>query len=344
MNKKIVEKFINNTCSVEEAGRVLDWLATEEGQVYLSIRLHEDAQLLRNKKLKPFLPAMETEKMWKEIEAQTEPSPAYELQSYSQKYNSSIWYAAAVLFLVCGLSVFYYMNYSSAGHKTETEQATHIVAGSQHQRTLTLYDGTKIRLNKNAELWVSATYGQAKRQVTLEGEAFFEITHDASKPFIIHTKGILIKDLGTAFNVRSLPGKKNVQIAVKEGKVSVLPQKEASLKTDEVIKSIHLTGGQYAYVDLRTHLVSVSKFEVDNYFSWMNNRLGFDNVSLAQASKQLSRIYDVTFSFAAEPLKAKSFSANFQKESLKKTLSVIALTLSIDYQLKDNHVIWRKRQ
>lgn len=341
MDKRTVEKFINDTCTAEEAEQVIEWLATEEGQKYLSDRLNKDAELLKNEKVKLMLPALDSKKMWSDIEGKVGPVPPNKTPVYYRNHLSSYRYVAAIVLFLFSLSFLFYDNYVP-DQTAKEPKITYFSTNDQQWREITLSDGTEITLNNNSQLWVSATYGQPKREVTLKGEAYFEVIHNEDKPFIIHTKGVSIKDLGTAFNVRSIPGKKNVQVAVKSGKVSILQNKNPAIKKTKEMAKVELTPGQYAYVDLETSSISINEFEVENYFSWMNDRLQFNEATLAKASKQLSRIYNVTFSYAADSLKTLKFSAQFEAESLKRTLAVIALTLSIDYEIKNQHVIWKE--
>ncbi len=343
MYKHTVEKYFNNTCTAEEAEQVVEWLATEEGQAYLSARLDEDAALFKNEKVKPMLPALDSAKIWNNIEGEFDSTKKHRMPDHHHDHFSSYWYVAAMILLVCGLSFFFYGKYFSA-KTTQKQQLIYFITNAQQKKEITLSDGTEIILNSNSQLKISATYGLQKREVTLKGEAYFEVTHNPAKPFVIHTQGILIKDLGTAFNVRAIRGKKNVQVAVKRGKVSILYEDDSPTVENPVMEGVKLIRGQYAYVDLKTSSISINEFEVENYFSWMSDRLMFDNATLAKASKQLNHIYNVTFSYAADSLKAITFSAKFEKESLKRTLEVIALTLSIDYQMKNNYVIWKVKE
>lgn len=342
MNKEVLEKYFNGIYSVEEAEQVVEWLSTDEGQAYLSDKFDEDVELLKNEKIKPMLPALDSKRMWSRVSKEVGPASRRTLP-VRRGHASSYWYVAAMVFLVCGLSIFFYEKFVPVDKTSQEKQAMYFSTNAQQQKEITLSDGTAIRLNNNSQLWISATYGQPQRDVTLKGEAYFEVTHNTAKPFVIHTNGILIKDLGTAFNVRALPGKNNVQVAVESGKVSILSEENLSTNSREAKpRPIKLTGGQYAYLNLETDSFEVSEFQVENYLNWMSDQLKFDRAPLVKASEQLSHIYNVTFSYASDSLKTMHFSASFEAESLKRTLAVIALTLSIGYQIKGDHVIWKE--
>src|SRR5699024_11107339 len=116
--------------------------------------------------------------------------------------------AAVILLLVAGM--FYVWHQAPLQEGEATEQPISYTTGDNQQTALTLSDGTKIRLNSNAQIWIPEDFNHSTREVTLEGEAFFEVSDDDEKPFTVHTVRATIKDLGTAFNVRAMPDKQNV--------------------------------------------------------------------------------------------------------------------------------------
>jgi ferric-dicitrate binding protein FerR (iron transport regulator) len=334
MDQHLVEKFFNGTCTVEEAEQVVGWFATTEGQAYLEKKLDEDAELLQNKRLKPLLPRLDSAQMWKSIESGMGSVKKDNTLHYPRPKVASYWYAAAVVFIVAAISIFFVWKHYPADQIAQSKQPTHFSTNAYQRQTISLSDGTEIRMNSNSQLWIAADYERGKREVKLKGEAYFKVHHNPSKSFVIHTHGVLIKDLGTAFDVRAKPGENNVQVAVKQGKVSIRSSQ------DSTAQSVELTGGHFGYLNLKTDSITVDAFGIQNYLSWMSGRIKFDNASLRKVCKQLSRMYNVSFAYSLSALKTIKLSANFQRSSLKKALSVISLTLSIDYRLKNHRVVW----
>jgi ferric-dicitrate binding protein FerR (iron transport regulator) len=337
MDQHLIEKFFNNTCTVEEAEQVVAWFATTEGQAHLAKKLDEDAELLQDVRLKPLLPELDSARMWKHIESGINSAKKYNALLYPRRKVASYWYAAAIILVVCTLSVFFVWKRYPADQIGKNKQPAQFKTNAYQRQTISLSDGTKIRMNSNSRLWISADYERGKREIKLKGEAFFKVHHNQNKPFIIHTHGAVIKDLGTAFDVRAIPGEDNVQVAVKSGKVSIRSQQ------DSLTQAAKLTEGHFGYLNLKTGSISINEFAIKNYLSWMNGRITFDNAPLKKVSKQLSRIYNVSFAYSAASLKGMKLSTNFKRGSLKKALSVISLTLSIDYRLKNHRVIWSRK-
>jgi ferric-dicitrate binding protein FerR (iron transport regulator) len=341
LDQQIVEKFLNDTCTVEEAKKVTAWFLTPEGQRYLAKRLDEDAGLLQDERIKPLLPGVDSKQMWQKIKdsihAEKKSNTQYDARRYPRRKVASWWYAAAVILIVAAVSVFFVWKLHPVNQIAQNKQPTHFKTGAHEHGSVNLQDGTKIRLNSNSQLWISANYGQKNRKIRLKGEAYFEVHHNAAKPFVIHTHGAVIKDLGTAFDVRAIPGEGNIQVAVKSGKVSI---KSSQGSTTQTVK---LTGGHFGYLNLETDSIAIDAFGIQNYLSWMNGRIKFDDASLKKVSRQLSRIYSVSFAYSAVSLKRMKLSANFQRGTLKKALAVISLTLSINYRLKNHRVIWSRK-
>jgi len=159
--------------------------------------------------------------------------------------------------------------YSSYGHKT---------------KTVSLNDGTKVHLNAGTTLSYSKNFNSTSREVTLNGEAYFEV-EKGSSPFIILTDLAKVTVLGTKFNVRSRED--GFEIGVNEGKV----------KIENKTKSIDLKKGEQVDISIdQPKIISVSK--VSNFYpGWKNNKLICDNSSLEKICKELERRYDIKIQF-----------------------------------------------
>lgn len=147
-----------------------------------------------------------------------------------------------------------------------------------------------------------------------------------NRPFIIHTNQSTVHVLGTAFNVKSISGGDNVQVAVVEGRVSINGDSNKLEKHSVVLKK-----GQYGYLDVKEQSITVDDYAVANYLTWKSGRLKFEDLSLGQVCLQLNRLYDIRCEYTDEELKDRRLMANFSNDSLEKTLSVISLSLQIDY-------------
>lgn len=337
MDREKVERFFRNTCSSEEAEEVLDWFSEPEGKAFLQKKLDQDIDLLKDERIKPLVTEIRSEKMWDAIEGEIDATRSLKFITPSARKSNYYWQAAAVALVLIVSSIFVVSNWTDRNEdKRVAEHPVLYKAGDNQHKVLSLSDGTKIRLNSNAQIQISEDYGRSKREITLTGEAYFEVVHDEDRPFIIQTPGASIKDLGTAFNVRALPGKNNVQVAVTEGKVSMWSARQTEKEATELVP------GQFGYIDLENRTIQIEEFGVNNYLSWMNGRLKFEEAPLDKVSLQLSRIFGLSFEYSSKELKQLPLSTDFQYGSVKKVLEVISMTLHIDYEKDGSNVVWKE--
>lgn len=162
-----------------------------------------------------------------------------------------------------------------------------IPRGGQYK--LRLPDGTMVWLNSETTLEYPSTFGQKDRKVLLKGEAYFEVTHDASRPFLVQSEGQEVKVLGTEFSVRGYPGETMLTTLV-QGKVHVtLPNKPPVLLKP---------GQQLARTDTQA---KVGEVQVNSYIGWKDNLFIFHHTPLREALAELSRWYDIEVPFSEFP-------------------------------------------
>ena len=207
---------------------------------------------------------------------------------------------------------------------------------NMEQRIITLPDGTHVRLNNNSTLSFKKGLSGTTRKVTLKGEAFFQVKHNADKPFVIHTGNAVVRDIGTSFNVKqSSDGK--IVVAMKEGEAS-LRDKNASSKDATILTKNHvgiLSNGKAS---------SFKQENIANYLSWVNGRIVFKEMRLDKVIRQLDNIYGIHSSLADSSLAALQLTAYTNKTSLDEVLGMIALSLDIDYRKEGQKVIWIEKK
>ena len=193
------------------------------------------------------------------------------------------------------------------------------VFGDQQQMVI-LPDGTHIRLNAGSQLrYPSDMNKQKKRQVTLIGEAFFEVARNPEKPFIIDAGKAEVRVLGTVFNVKTMCGK-NVVVAVQEGKVFLKGKKQ-----DE---GIILIANEVGILEANENVKKVGQ-SAQNYFSWFEHFLEFENVLLPQVVEQLEVIFDTDIELSGSDLNNKYFTAYMKRSTVDEAMNQLALSLEL---------------
>lgn len=336
MSRILADKYFNDRVTPAEAQKVLEWFETNEGEKYLKKRFDKDWNLMESNDLRKMVPDLDSDKLYQSIHYAIKRKKNVFSLRRTDWVGYTVKVAAAVLVILTA-SIFTITHQQYVAEQVvEPEPVVFQTEDKQH-REITLGDGTVIRMNSNSEIVVSPEFMLNNREITLTGEAWFDVEHNPDQPFIIYTNQSKVEVLGTAFNLRSVKGEKNVQVAVVEGHVAFKGAKNG-IEYNEL--SVILSKNQYGYLDLDRHSIKVDDKAVENYLAWKSGRLNFEELSLESVCKQLNRIYGTKCSFEDSEIRTLKLTASFSNESLHKTLNVIAMTLGVEYELRDDHVKW----
>lgn len=169
---------------------------------------------------------------------------------------------------------------------------------------LLLSDNTKVWLNSESELSFPTLFTGSQREVVLKGEAYFEVSPDQTRPFVVHTPhNVQINVLGTSFNVEAYPDDRQVQTTLCSG----------SVRVSEGELSIVLEPNQQAIYSVDEGSLISRKVDARNYVSWKEGLFVFDEESLESLMRKLSRWYDVEVVFESEELKRYHFTGDLRR-------------------------------
>lgn len=191
-----------------------------------------------------------------------------------------------------------------------------------------LPDGTKILLSKNSEITYPKTFEGDTREITLSGEGFFEVQHDALHPFIIHTQGTDVKVLGTSFNVRAYNAQ--VEVLVKTGRVQFCKNK------NQVI----LTKGQKGEILANVDTIIKSEIaEVGTNVEEKNNSFVFNKMTLGEVAASLSKQFGKNIKFSQDKIKNCKLTATFENEKLENIIAIIADTFNLKVDIQADTIL-----
>lgn len=199
---------------------------------------------------------------------------------------------------------------------------------------LTLSDGSKVWLNKGAGLSYPKDFKSNVREVSLTGEAFFEITPDVSKPFIISVNQAQVKVLGTSFNIKS-DNQNNIEVLVKTGKVEFCD----CLATG---KNIILTPGEAGM--LSQGKLKKSSILNDNYLSWINRKLIFKASSMHKVLNDINLAYHTQVNIQDSAIYSMQITATFDNLTIEELLNSVSLTLPITVKQQGKSYILALKQ
>ena len=219
--------------------------------------------------------------------------------------------AAAILLAICTIGIFFIRN-EPAKNQTAAAQ----VNQQKINRLVRLPDGSTVIISSGSKFnYPSSFDGLARREVYLEGQAFFDIKHNASKPFIVHAGQFETTVLGTAFNIKAFPGDIDITVTVTRGKVKVSDQNRT---LGILLPRQQITcNKQKANPTLKT-------VDTDTYLDWKAQDLLFDDVTVAEAAELLEERFNVNITFSDQLIKSNRFTTTFLKgESFEQVLTSI---------------------
>ncbi len=202
--------------------------------------------------------------------------------------------------------------------------------------TLILSDGTKVYLNAESKLTFPESFTGNKREVMLEGEAYFEVTKSKTSPFIVKTNDLTIKVYGTIFNVSAYESDFKTQTTLVEGIVGV------SIDNQNEIK---LEPGEQANYDRKTGEVNTCEVNTYLFTAWKDGLFVFENEPLEKILTRISRWYDVDIEFVVDKLKNETFTGDLKKyEDITKILDMISMASTIEFKVEKNKIIVNQKK
>jgi len=267
------------------------------------------------------------------------------------------WIAAASI-LIVGLGGWLLFSNKSPGIQEKAQAIIEAQRGSRLRSVLP--DGSTVWLNAGSKLYYENDFSGDTREVRLEGEAFFDIIKKPDHPFIVHTSGIDIKVLGTAFNVKSYPEDKTVETTLYRGSVQVFRHEQPGKKIFQLRPNDKLTLSKEAAtvpqnlsekaktlssakaipaISTIAHIDSTKKENERIETAWVYNRLEFRGDNFEELARKLERWYNVTIVFADEKVKQLSVDGSFEKETVEQAFVALKTGFPISYKI-NNHEIF----
>jgi transmembrane sensor len=307
-------RFLAGECSQEESARILRWAQAQ--------------------------PRWDSKAIWEKIAPEVtaggaaeplrvvrhSPPGIHKVAAHARtRWRTPAMAAAASLLLATGVVV-----YSRVATKPESPvrvSAARDYHTDRGQRaSFKLPDGSAVQLGPQSSLRVEEGYQVPARTVTLQGDAYFHVTHDAAHPFIIRTSYGEIRDLGTRFVVRARAGDAEMQVAVAEGRVVIGRD------------SVTIGAGELARIDAAGSIIPIRVKSIDDYFAWTEGRLVFDRTPLPEVLAELSRWFDTQFILADPSLERLRLTTVLRGETLSEALLVLHTSLNVDTRVEPGKV------
>jgi len=236
-------------------------------------------------------------------------------------YRTWYFHAAAIFIgLVVSLGILYF----SRGELNRLEQpaASAVAPTNAANRFIRLPDGSTVLLHGTSSLTYGKDFNEKTREVTLSGEAYFDVVHldskSGAKPFVIKTGNVKTTVLGTAFNIQAWQGQKEVVVTVKRGKVKV--------ENDTKLLGI-LTENKQIVFNTNTNISSAKVVEVNKTVAWAQTDMTFDAMPFGELAEQLGKRYGIEISFKNPLLKQCPITGRFTgTEKIEDVFRILSAT------------------
>jgi transmembrane sensor len=199
---------------------------------------------------------------------------------------------------------------------------------------VTLADGSRVWLNAGSSLTYPVAFTGNERNVTITGEAYFEIAHDKTKPFTVSKGEMKVEVLGTHFNVNAYDDEENIKVTLLEGSVKV---SSAVSRQSSVLKP-----GQQAIAAVDGGLRTVDDIDLETVMSWKNGQFSFSNTDLQAVMRQIARWYDVEVVYEGTPPNEEFVGGTSRQENVSAVLKVLEATGKIKFKVEGKIVTVRK--
>lgn len=338
MNRDLLDRFYKDECSPEEVQAVLKWfhrnnLGTEHEQ-----ELHDmwqKASQLTEGELQH-----DSGSIFGKIKAQIQEPQKPEQEEtgtvtrFLQLQPPQFWLkVAAAIFLPLCLA-FVLVQYTS---RSDAKAAAYmsVAAAPGVKKTISLPDGSMVMLNAGSKITFRKNFAADKREITLHGEAFFEVAKDSLRPFIVHTGSISTQALGTSFNIDYNSYNDAITVALATGVVKIDKQTPGQKR-----QLTRLVPGQQLSYNRFSQQYEVAAFSRREVLGWREGVLYFRKADMNQIIKKLENWYgvDIEVDAPGKQNEAWNYTGEYDEESLEQVLEGIGFVKGFSYKLTKDKV------
>ena len=309
ISEELMMKFITNRCSNEELRMVQQWIDESEDNARQIFELERIAMLAESLKTDKH----QYDRVWNSINDKISEDKLQ--HNRLRRIRILRWSTAAAVFVGILLGSIFILRQP----KVEMIELT----ADNGTMTITLPDSTKVWLNRYASITYPTTFADDRRSVSISGEAYFEVTHDISRPFTVDGKWLNVTVLGTKFNFNSSEDKENT-VSLIEGKIEVTPGKNK----DGVV----LSPGQKVQFNPQNGRMSISQVNTALDAVWHNRLIRFHNATIAEIAADLEELYGVEVTIRNSVDNSRTYSGStVYYQSVDSTLEALSETIPFDF-------------
>lgn len=315
----LLEKYYRGQCTAEEKLAVEQWQQSSEIDPKAVLPPETDKHSLKKE-------------LWAPLAAELQKARRPERPAKAR----IVWRIAACVTLLAGMAIGYSALNRKADQQNIASNASKVLyktirTEKGQKASITLSDGTAIKLNGQSELRYPEPFADTCRLVYLSGEAYFDVAKDAAKPFVIHTPITSTHVLGTEFNIKAYPNEQ-VSLAVVEGKVAFggIPDEQ---------RPQSFTANQLGTYSKEGKMTRQTLPSLANHTAWTENKLIFAEQPLTQVIPVIERWYNIDIRLENPALGQEKFTGEFNNPTLHFLLDRMAFVMKFQYTLHQQTVI-----
>ncbi|MCG6189700.1 FecR family protein [Maribellus maritimus] len=259
----------------------------------------------------------------------------HKISGKKERFNPTIRivfkYAAIIVFLI-SLTTIYYTSKQQLNSAITTQKLsyTSFITEDGQRSKVVLPDSSIVWLNSGTTLSYPGNFSEQNRKVSLNGQAFFQVYHKEDDPFSVQANGLIVKVLGTKFDVDAYPENDKIAVVLESGKV------ELAHKEIETF-SYTMQPGEKATYNIADNALTLNFTDVTIYSSWKNGKLIFRNESMKNVVEKLKRWYNINIEVADEEVYNSIFSGTIQNESYEEIFRYIEIVCDVHCKLIHNY-------
>ena len=331
-NISLLGKYLSGNCTAEEQNSVQAWINStpenqavfEEYQKVWMLSGMDNAQL-----------DVDVDAGWNELTRRIKSFEVLQADIREEKKQKTrqlsfvLMRVAAVFILIFG----FFFLFNHLNKQKNTPSIVYTASGVSDQ-PFVLADGSEVYLNEDARITYPEKFNAQTREINFEGEAFFNVAHNAEKPFIIHCGEVEVEVLGTSFDLCTCPDDDQITLYLESGKVRF-----SSLDKDKgtIREQVILVPGDKAVYDKKTGVICRSQFNGQNYLAWKTGVLTFEKTPLTEVLNTRENTYNSKIN-AAETYNDYTLTARFDHESPESIFEVLHTIFGINYSIDGQNV------
>jgi ferric-dicitrate binding protein FerR (iron transport regulator) len=263
---------------------------------------------------------------------------------------------AALILLFFFTTIGYFIGHDSTQQPLINKHAEYneVIVPTGEKSELALSDGSRIWINAGSKIRFPNQFNNNSRDIWLDGEAYFEVTHDKTKPFWVHTSDVDVKVYGTKFNLKAYKDEDIIEATLVEGLVSLETRNLLNNTKEEVFlkpnhKAIFFKKKPKTLANEITHEISgplkprkiliSNPIKIESSISWRDGKLEFVEESFENIAVKLERRYGVEIRIENDQIKKIKYTGVLKNISIEQALHAIQLTADFHYVIDDNTVV-----